>query len=98
MLEWIGHEFARSTRRENEGFIECWCDGFADGGQKSSFSLLERGGGCTHNVAMLDLAFQAAAQAFTQIPSTSLAKWGLWNLVELNFKALKRAEFEAQVL
>jgi hypothetical protein len=47
---------------------------------------------------MLDLAFQAAAQAFTQIPSTSLAKWGLWNLVELNFKALKRAEFEAQVL
>jgi hypothetical protein len=32
------------------------------------FSLLERGGGCTHNVAMLDLAFQAAAQPFYPNP------------------------------
>jgi hypothetical protein len=88
------------VQRENEGFIECWCDGFGDEGPKSSFSLRDEAGGCIHNVAMLDLA-SGSCQPFTTNPNASLVKWNLWNLwnlVERNFQALKRAEFEAQVL
>jgi hypothetical protein len=57
-----------------------------------------QGGGCIHNnVAMLDLA-SGSCQPFTANHKRLAAKWDLWNRVEVNFQALKRAEFEAQVL